>query len=245
MVIICYGMIKSASTFTFQVVQELAKKHCANSGLRYVSLPDLDSRFKFGFVDAKTDFKLLLSVLENTALDVFGEQHIAIKTHAPPVHFNEILSKEGVRVVANYRHPADIVLSLVDAAKRDKARGRSRFDSYNTLEKAANQLPYQCQSFMQWKQLGDVFNIYYDDVVSEPLNTFRELTSYLNIEQDPREILHYFLNSRNRIVECNKGLIGRRHGELPAEEIKLIEEKFPSILTVINNRKDTVFGECL
>ena len=237
MIIICYGMIKSASTYAFQVTEEIVKQDCENKGLQFYKPSQLIDSLEYDFLDRTVDLDNIIDALKNSECDFNGEHHIVFKTHMERDFLLPLINAFNVKVIASFRHPAEIALSLVDVAKKEKLEGKNRFASYDTLSLALEQLPYQIGCFYSWLDSEDfcTFTLNYDLVASFDNVLFESLAEYLSVDCNISKILTFFNENSNRIVEFNKGVKGRRYSELPTVKLIEIEKNYPEICKLVNN----------
>lgn len=239
MLFICYGMVKSASTYTFQVVEEIIKIDCANKGLNYVKISELSNALKYDFIDGNTNIKSVLDAINSSSYDFWGKHHLIVKTHLPYTYFKDVIESGATKAILNYRHPAEIALSLVDVAKKEIASGKNRFSEYDTFDKALEQLPYQVDSFLSWYRNENIEShiISYDDIAKRPVSIIREAASFIGVDFDIRDIVAKYEKDNTKIVEYNKGVFGRRFDEINEFELNAIEEKFSQFFRLLEESK--------
>ena len=110
MIVICYGMPKSASTFTFQLSTDIAYIHDDQWQLNKKLPEELQSTFIA---------ENLSQVISKIHKYIKNDQLYVIKTHCP---LNDTLVKmiqEGnVKAIVSIRDPYDIVVSLKDTSDK-------------------------------------------------------------------------------------------------------------------------------
>ena len=235
MIIICYGMIKSASTFTYNVINEIMRMDSTSKGLQYLEPKDLSDDLKFNFIDGKTDMRELRETLRNRDSNFFSSRHIVFKTHMPYSYFEDSFDNDEILCVRNYRHPIEVAISLRDAAIKDKSENRNRFDEFDTFDAALLQVPYQIDCFQSWEKSSS-FQIYYDELILEPEVVFSELISFFNVSPTLLDVARLTLNRKESLPEYNVAKLGRRFDEFTAEEISEIESEFSNFVDFINSK---------
>lgn len=239
MLFICYGMVKSASTYTFQVVEDIIKTDCANKNLDYIKISELVDSLEYDFFDASTNIELVLDAINSSSYDFWGEHHLIVKTHLPYTFFENVIDARATKAILNYRHPAEIALSLVDVAKKEIASGKNRFSEYDSFDKAMAQLPYQVETFLSWFRTKNITShiISYDDIAKQSVNVIRQVADFIGVDFDISDIVAKYEKDNTKIVEFNKGVFGRRFNEINEFELNMIENKFSEFFRLLEVSK--------
>ena len=235
MLIICYGMIKSASTYTFQVVEDIVKVDCAQKGLDYIKISQLVDSLEYDFIDTNTDIKTVVDAINSSKYDFWGEHHLIVKTHEPVTFFEKAIDCRCTKAILNYRHPAEIALSLTEEAKKEKAQGLNRFSAYDSFDKALEQLPYQVEAFLSWYKSKNIVchTVSYDNIAKQPVDVLREVADFIGVNVDIENIVTEYKKDNTKIVEFNKGVFGRRFDEIKESELNAIEEKLTEFFKLL------------
>lgn len=235
MIVICYGMIKSASTFTYNIVNQLIKEDARQKALNPIEPKDLSDDLKFNFIDGRIDLPDVRKLLLNADPNFLSTRHIVFKTHMPKSYFQDDFSDNELVSISNYRHPVEVALSLRDAAIKDKKDNKNRFDKFDTFDAALSQVPYQIKCFESW--LGG-FNVFYDDLILRPMEVFEDLLVYLNLDQNLLVVAEELLAKKANVAEYNIAKLGRRFDELSSDSIEKYENEFNSFIELINSLKN-------
>ncbi|HEX5790912.1 MAG TPA: hypothetical protein VFY13_07145, partial [Luteolibacter sp.] len=109
-------MPKSASTFCFQIVWELLKRHADANGLRLLTVKDLfpdNARGSFFVPSPSFGLDDLLRLALEASSDGIC---MPVKLHARITPYARSLIESGsILASASFRHPGDCILSLMDA----------------------------------------------------------------------------------------------------------------------------------
>ncbi len=105
----------------------------------------------------------------NRLIETIGERWIAVKTHAgfadPLFPYLEKLEKKGqLRVIASYRDPREICLSLIDAGVASRAVGKKEFSEVRDIDSAIPRVAEQIVKFRKWAALRNTLRLDYDTV---------------------------------------------------------------------------------
>lgn len=222
-------MIKSASTFTFYLLNEIIREYCFASNIEFIEAKNLapDVGILNGFINRDSNLKKFKETLYELDPEFRRSRHIVVKTHQPKSFFADIFREDEMIVFANFRHPAEIALSLRDAAKKDKELEKGRFEKYETFEAALGQVPFQIKCFESWNNAERIF---YDDLARNPNHIFQRILDKLNFDYLFLETARKLHGEKEGLPEFNIGRYGRRFEELTNEILKEIEDKFSNFI---------------
>lgn len=127
MIIFCYGIPKSASTFTFQLTQKVLEISGYSNDIMPPEIirPNLTDNY--------------LDILNQeiiTMVDEFAQDTIiVVKIHAPISDaVKDLLDTDRAYALANYRDPRDIALSYVDHGQRSRSKGQPFFAPFHMIQ---------------------------------------------------------------------------------------------------------------
>jgi len=144
MLILCYGITKSGSTLTFELVKGMLE----SAGHAQERLPDgvVNPGHRVNYVQP-LDRKRLKELLS-----AVGDRWIAVKTHAGfqdklfP-YLEKLRQKRRIQIIASYRDPRDICLSLIDAGAVSRAKGVKEFSEVTDIATAVPRVLEQIVKF--------------------------------------------------------------------------------------------------
>ncbi|MBT42233.1 MAG: hypothetical protein CMF12_06875 [Idiomarina sp.] len=220
-IFLSYGIIKSASTFSKTLLTEYFNQLSNKKLLRFIELPKLVDSQEWDFVDKNSNIDDIRESISKSELDL-----TLIKTHSPISLFESDLSEFELYKTANVRHPGDVIVSLIDAAKKDKKLKRNRFDEFDNFESALKTALYQFKVADEWFSKG-AYLIKYKDLVSDPEDMLSSLIEGLGIKFD-QEALSSAINKINpeSVPEYNKGVPDRYLAELTQKQIEMVRTEF-------------------
>lgn len=240
MIIISYGMVKSASSFTFQLVSGACVEHCNAVGGECYALGGILDEFSGNFVATSSELEDV--VIELSGLDIdWGCNFIVIKTHsAPTPRLIELLPELPMCVVANFRDPAEIALSLRDVVIKENHEGVSRFNKkYIDLKNSHGGLKFHEKNFLSWVNNIAVHEVFYDEIVCTPVKVLRRLSHTLGLQNvDADKIVSGYLHDKSKIREFNKGELLRANHELSAEEYAGFRRLYPELYTFVDRSRN-------
>lgn len=220
MIVICHGMVKSASSFATQIVLGLIEKHCQVNSGHIIDLRRFlpDSNGLFVGINENIDSIAQQAIKE---FDESQNDFLVIKTHNDCQPYIKSLIEDGRAVaISTFRNPIDIALSLCDAAKIDIENGRSRFNHYRTIDDTIPAIDWQIDCFKSWVLVSGVQLIYFDDIAVNPLAVGERIANTLSIKWESEVVLNLLNNKKDLIWEFNQGNQNRRLVELECSEIE-------------------------
>lgn len=204
MILVCYGMPKSASTFAYQMaigLLEAAGHVQSEIAERY--LPE-ELRADF-FDEDNIDLEALLAHVPPYAVRV-------IKTHARLESVGQSVFDPRVKAIVTARDPRDAILSAMDTAKRELKKARQVGTGFTDLLNFDAALPFYRQQMLfsldWWRQSG-FLKISYRELALQPYRAAERMNKYLALGVNSEAVVNYFLEDRSRIVEFSTGTIGR------------------------------------
>jgi len=231
MLIIAYGIPKSGSTLTYELVrgmlinagysQDLASKE-------HRSVQPLVSRMKRNFSS-----QMGRAEVEEFIAKIGTEDRIAVKTHAwfeigDFAWLDALCEKGEVLVVASYRDPRDLCLSLVDAANKARGVGAKAFSNVRDMEHAAKKVRRRLDDFRKWASLRNAVRIDYEDVAFATDGVIDRLEQALGLVCNREEVLRYAFGEA--ITLKNKAKSRRHEEELDAAQNEALGHKFRNFL---------------
>ena len=207
MIVICYGMPKSASTFTFQLSTDIAYIHDDQWQLNKKLPEELQSTFIA---------ENLSQVISKIHKYIKNDQLYVIKTHCP---LNDTLVKmiqEGnVKAIVSIRDPYDIVVSLKDAGDNERqkelSKQRQYFAEIKSYEDALKLIPAILKDASSWLKYSGSgkLDIPFYKIAREPLLAAREIARHIGVDADVSNIVDSYISNKQSIIEFNVGEIGR------------------------------------
>lgn len=233
MVIVSYGVMKSASSYQYQIISELLharhrsfedyldhREHLV--GAEYASLYHDPSH---------TELKEILSRVPSSDFYTF-------KTHRVITDSNEIgdngisnlikasVQQDKLRVIGSIRDPRGILLSAIDHSKRTKADGTNDFfGSLNDLDSIIPHIQYAFKNAQIWHSSKNILWIPYDALFKFDIEIVVAIQDFIGIHFiDIFERLDK-LKAKGSIHQFNKGIQQRWQTELNSEQ----QEKYYAI----------------
>lgn len=220
MIVISYGMVKSASTFCFQITHDMLK---ANGHDQVAIRSSLPPRWQNQFQNLRRgDARELHAIVPRNAI-------MLIKTHSlPPKDMKRQLSKGIALATATIRDPRDCVVSYIDAVAREVREGTARRFSTpaSSPMEAAKIIESHVKHAIKWLNLANVLPIPYDLLASDPHTAAERIAMHVGIDVEIDEILRPYLQDRSLIWEYNVGKPGRYLDVLDKKDQKTLDEVF-------------------
>jgi hypothetical protein len=226
MLVLCYGLTKSGSTLTFELIKGLLE----TAGHAQDRLPDgvVNPGHRVNYAQPLTRKKL------DEILSAIGERWIAVKTHSgiadPLFTYVEKLQREKtLQLVVSYRDPRDICLSMLDAGERARASGVKEFSEITDLAVAEARVSEQIDKFFKWAAVPGALLLSYEMVAFEPETAMDRIESCLSLRADRARAKQYAFEEA--FTQKNKAQRNRFLGELTVQQRVDLEKTFETFIS--------------
>jgi hypothetical protein len=234
MLIISYGIPKSGSTLTFELLNGML----ASIGHKQTRLAD-------GIVSAGHGINFLEKVNPTVVEGLLGALprggHVCVKTHARIDRttfrlLEDLHTQRKVQVVASYRDPRDICLSLMDAGARARAKGTKAFSECTDLASVVPKVERQLGVFRTWAAITGALRLGYDLVAFSPDKAIDAIEAVLGIASDRAVAKRHAFE--DAFTQKNKGVRSRWQRELSAEQQEELATVFDKFIRRVCRRND-------
>jgi len=220
-----YGIPKSGSTLAF----ELARAVAWLGGHRQRKLPAtlLPGDHEVNFAQ-----ELVPEVLRSLAALAEGRICV-VKTHACPgpdwvAEYRALAARGLVSVHVNHRDPRDICLSLLDAGRLARRRGKQPFSEFVTLEDAVARVRLYLAELAVWNGLPRRLDLHYHDCAFSTDRAIEAIKADLGI--DCRNWPARLWATRLAYTHRNKALPNRHLSELTPAQAEWLAGEFAAWL---------------
>jgi hypothetical protein len=246
--VLCYGIPKSGSTLAFELVKSALK----NAGFEQKTFVN-HARGTEGAEAGLPGVRNFAASLDKPTLeDLFARmgtaRKIAVKTHSPfpDADFAWLEERQlagDIQVIASYRDPREICLSLMDAAEKARKRGHEAFGGIEIMRRAQRNARHRIKDFRKWAALKGTMRLDYDTVAFAPDETLDRIEKLLSIKcSDREEVKDYAYYEAP--TQKNKGLRNRYKSDLTEEQSADMLERFGEIIRVFAENDQTWFDAC-
>jgi hypothetical protein len=175
------------------------------------------------------------------------DRKIAVKTHAamPGGAFGWLEEQQRtgqLQVVASYRDPREMCLSLLDASARARGKGKFTFGGKSDLQQAAQSVERRIRDFREWGALRGTLRLDYDTAAFLPNDAMARIEAQLGIATDRAVVKQYAFNEA--FTQKNKARQGRYRELSPADNAELLERFGEFIRRVCDQDEQGWFDEC-
>lgn len=229
MIYLCYGVTKSASTFLYQLTEEIL----LTSGqtvcrIRQPTRTKLENYYDFITVP-------FIEQVERAA----GGRAVVLKTHGqikPEVA--ALIASGRVKASASIRDPREMALSMADNGARARKLGTLPFSEIVEPSDALPSIDMQLDYFAQWAAvpLVDVFT--YNEVCFATEVTVRRLCRQLGVEVNVERVLQPFQSGR-LIGQINRA-IPRRYTEMDSALQALFLQRYGAFYAEVDLKEDMI-----
>jgi len=233
MLILCYGITKSGSTLAFELVKGILES-AGHPQLR-LSEDVINPGHRINYIQPLDRRRL------NRLIEAIGERWIAVKTHAGFVDalfpYLEKMEKKGrLRVIASYRDPREICLSLIDAGVVSRAAGKKEFSEVRDLDSAIPRVSEQIVKFRKWAALHNTLRLDYDTVAFDTDEAIDRIEQSLGIVGNRDQAKqHAFAGA---FTQKNRAQRHRARKELTPEQDAKLRKAFAAFLENVYEKND-------
>jgi hypothetical protein len=205
-IILTFGMRKSASTYCFQITQDLFERHAPS----YISDADYPVALRHPFVP---DAAYLLTALAHTpaARLTVRKTHLGLDT---PIL--EAIESGDCFPVFQVREPLDIAASLIDAGAREREKPLDlQREGFTSITEVQHTLPIIREDMAiarDWVTFAIKHGfpcVDFEYVTRRPCAYLNMIASRFGLVADPAEIVESYARDSSRIMEFNVGQTGR------------------------------------
>lgn len=186
MILVSYGITKSGSTLAF----ELVKGVLAAAGHPQPRLPDgvVEPGHKVNFAVFSRD---TVAAVDRLLAAAPGDRIIAVKTHSgfepgARSYLSALIEAGRLKVQVVHRDPRDICLSMLDAGRDARARGRQAFSEIVSPADAMTAASNQLEKLRMWRELPGVLELEYEELGFSPEAAIDRIAAALHVATDRR-----------------------------------------------------------
>jgi hypothetical protein len=241
MLVISYGIPKSGSTLAYELIRGMLinagfSQDIVHADVRANAPPKRGG--KRNFVS-----KMTRENIERLVDAVGPERRIAIKTHDSfePEMFawlEKLQAERALQVVASYRDPRDICLSLLDAAEKARSRetGPKAFSHVRDLDHAADKVKHRLGEFRLWAALKGTERVDYHDLAFDTEKVVERLEAAFGIVVNREQVMRYAL--KEAFTQRNKAKPRRHESELDEVRKKALRRHFRVFIRNVMEEND-------
>jgi hypothetical protein len=235
MLVICYGMAKSGSTLAFELTKGVLSAAGHDQGK--VKSDGLKKRRGGNYI-AELTRESLVDIVDA----IEPGRIVAAKTHKcfEDEEFSwveEFQVQRKIQIVASYRDPRDMCLSLVDHGARSREKGQESYANIEDLDDAARLIANAIPKFRRWAALSGSLRLYYDTVAFSPDAAIEALENVLGVTCDHEEVKkHAFEDS---FTQRNKAQKMRFESEMSDAEKSDMQRRFGEFIEHVCERNET------
>ncbi len=241
MLVICYGIAKSGSTLAYELVKGVLES-AGHSQKKLKGARGIKPGGRGNHLSSvdKEDLAALID-------EIGPDRIIAAKTHKsfedtlfPWMEEQQRLRR--VQVLASYRDPRDLCLSLVDHGARSREAGRHAFARIRDLDDAERTVSRAIWKFAKWGALEGTLRLYFESVAFEPDKVIEDIERALGVKCDPEAAKKHAFE--DAFTQRNKAKRNRYLDEMDeGQKARMLEAFRPFIERVCNGSGDEWYRE--
>jgi hypothetical protein len=229
MLVLCYGMQKSGSTLAFEIVSGMLR----SAGHEQAFIRNDLRTPENGKIHRNYVEKFSGENVRELIAAIGPERKIVFKTHGifPDELFpllEDLQTKRELQVIASYRDPRDICLSLLDAGEKSRASRQDAFAALRNLDDAAKYTLMRTNRFRKWASLRGTLRLSYNTAAYEPQKAIDALERALDITCDRERVLQHAFS--DAYTQKNKAKRNRYAEEMSDEQQAEMTRAFGAFL---------------
>lgn len=219
---VSYGLVKSGSTFAFELTKKLLEQH----GLPQPRLSDQAAAAGHA-INFATNWNRE-HVRAMSAEAAASGTTVVLKTHVKPrpAIARELAAERAVGH-AIYRDPRDMALSLVDAGARAREKGSQAFSDIENIEDAIVHIDAHLKNFYAWVELPGITPVDYETLTSRTAAFVETLSAQTGLEFDAEPAIADVLE--NEFIQLNKGVQKRYRSEMATADSDRFLRRYASL----------------
>jgi hypothetical protein len=227
-------MAKSGSTLAFELTKGILSAAGHDQG-----------KVKSGGLKKRRGGNYIAELTRESILDIVGAiepgRIVAAKTHKCFEEeefswFEDLQKQRKIQVIASYRDPRDICLSLIDHGARSRESGQESYAQIENLKDAARLVSNAIPKFRKWASLDGALRLYYDTVAFSPDTAIDTLESVLGVSCDHEDAKkHAFEDS---FTQRNKAQQKRFESEMSERDKSDMQRRFGEFIAQVCERND-------
>ena len=247
MLILCYGMPKSGSTLAFELVRGMLRDAGYPQDVFINDHRHADDLQGTGLGIRNFAKNLSEKKIAEIASEIGPDRKIAVKTHSamPAGTFGlleEMQQKGEIQIVASYRDPREMCLSLLDAARKNTRDGTNAFGGKADLETAAQGVERRIRDFREWASVKGALRLDYDTTAFLPDNAMDKIEPVFGFTCDRAAVKQYAY--KEAYTQKNKARRARYKELSPEQNAELMDRFGDFIRRVCDLDDQSWFDEC-
>jgi hypothetical protein len=220
LIYICYGVSKSASTYLYQLTEEVFR--VAHRRPALLGPPHRP----WGSVENYFDV-IGPAFLQEISEKVHGRD-VVLKTHQR-VHpeVAELIESGDVLASASLRDPREIALAMLDHGRRSRRWGYKAFEEFHTFSDTLASIDEQLGHFRTWSALDRVQVFTFNEICFDTASVIDRVARQVGVDVDSARVLEPFRGNR-QIGQFSKGA-ALRYREMGDEDQAIFLERYASL----------------
>ncbi|WP_206238281.1 hypothetical protein [Novosphingobium terrae] len=216
---ISFGMLKSASTLTYQIIEEILRQAGRPPLMLGAPLrPALSVTNYFDTIDGA-----LIQQIQSMA----SGRDVVLKTHQLPApEVLAMIAQGDILASATLRDPREIALSMIDHGDRSRRWHIPEFSECVTLEDCLPSIDHQVATLQALCEVPGVLPLTYAAICFEMRETIALLARQIGVSIDPAAVEAVFADTR-MIGQFNQGRKDRFHDMAPEDSATFLKRYAP------------------
>jgi hypothetical protein len=156
-----------------------------------------------------------------------------------------LIEQGRLKVSVSYRDPRDCIVSVLDAADKNRKTGKRKdYIGIYTVEHALNVVTNALRTLGEWIKLENVLLLPYSTTASSPGEVLQGISDYTELNVDVESIMAELnVNQRPGRFNFNVGKAGRYREYFSQQQLQYVEQELKDFFTRYQNDLSVVMPE--
>jgi hypothetical protein len=203
MLVLCYGIPRSGSTLAFEMVSEILRGGGFEQA--FVRNDRAGPQTRKGKNARNYLDRISREAITELVAAIGPSRKIAVKTHGAFTvdlfpWLEELQRKGDMQVIASYRDPRDICLSLMEAGEKSRNKPvPGSFRRVDSFETAAQNVKHRVVSYRRWAALQGTLRLNYETVAFHPDDAIAKIEAVFGIKSDREQVKRHAFEDANTL----------------------------------------------
>jgi len=219
---ISYGLPRSGSTFAANIAEQTLNLASVKSNTEIGSISEILSNISSRFVATTEELEQIIAGAQQ-------EKLYFVKCHcAPSSIIRKAFEEQRAAGHATYRHPGDMVVSLMDAYTQRP----QQFPAGKTFEQAVASYQSAFRNFEMWRQLPHIIPVSFESFTTDSHEFAYRIGKQIGVTLSDEDLTAVIGNANTQFHQFNVGQSGRHCDVLTDRQNFDIQHTFSTLIAL-------------